>query len=158
MTILLLPFLFGGLLFLFSGLVDVARSSNTMVNRGGKNKHTYLRGKACSFSSLNMMLAVGLSYMSWLSNVACNAGDMVDTGSIPGSGNPMKKGKATHSTILAWRIPWTEEPGGLQSMGSQRVGHKRRLSMHVPSIPPLLRVFIRMEVEFCQMLFLHLLR
>ena len=30
---------------------------------------------------------------------------------------------ATHSTILAWRIPWTEEPGGLQSMGSQRVGH-----------------------------------
>ena len=30
---------------------------------------------------------------------------------------------ATHSSILAWRIPWTEEPGGLQSMGSQRVGH-----------------------------------
>ena len=31
---------------------------------------------------------------------------------------------AAHSSILAWRIPWTEEPGGLQSMGSQRVGHK----------------------------------
>ena len=62
---------------------------------------------------------------------------------------------ATHSTILAWRIPWTEEPEGLQSMGSQRVGHKRRLSMHVLSIPPLLRVFVRMEVEFCQMIFLH---
>ena len=34
-----------------------------------------------------------------------------------------EKGMATHSSILAWRIPWTEEPGGLQSMGSQRVGH-----------------------------------
>ena len=37
--------------------------------------------------------------------------------------DPLEKGKATHSSILAWRIPWTEEPGGLQSMGSQRVGH-----------------------------------
>ena len=35
----------------------------------------------------------------------------------------MEKEMATHSSILAWRIPWTEEPGGLQSMGSQRVGH-----------------------------------
>ena len=35
----------------------------------------------------------------------------------------LKKGMATHSSILAWEIPWTEEPGGLQSMGSQRVGH-----------------------------------
>ena len=38
---------------------------------------------------------------------------------------PLEKGMATHSSILAWRIPWTEEPGGLQSMGSQRVGHDR---------------------------------
>ena len=37
--------------------------------------------------------------------------------------DPVEKGMATHSSILAWRIPWTEEPGGLQSMGSQRVGH-----------------------------------
>ena len=35
----------------------------------------------------------------------------------------LEKGMATHSNILAWRIPWTEEPGGLQAMGSQRVGH-----------------------------------
>ena len=34
--------------------------------------------------------------------------------------DPLEKEKATHSSILAWRIPWTEEPGGLQSMGSQR--------------------------------------
>ena len=37
--------------------------------------------------------------------------------------DPLEKRMATHSSILAWRIPWTEEPGGLQSMGSQRVGH-----------------------------------
>ena len=36
---------------------------------------------------------------------------------------PLEKERATHSSILAWRIPWTEEPGGLQSMGSQRVRH-----------------------------------
>ena len=37
--------------------------------------------------------------------------------------DPLEKEMATHSSILAWRIPWTEKPGGLQSMGSQRVGH-----------------------------------
>ena len=37
--------------------------------------------------------------------------------------DPLEEGMATHSSILAWRIPWTEEPGGLQSMGSHRVGH-----------------------------------
>ena len=37
--------------------------------------------------------------------------------------DPLEKGKATHSSTLAWRIPWTEEPGGLQSMRSQRAGH-----------------------------------
>ena len=37
--------------------------------------------------------------------------------------DPLEKEMATHSSILAWRIPWTEEPGGLQSMGLQRVGH-----------------------------------
>ena len=37
--------------------------------------------------------------------------------------DPLEKGMATHSGILAWRIPWTEEPGGLQSMGLQRVRH-----------------------------------
>ena len=40
-----------------------------------------------------------------------------------GQEDPLEKGMATHSSILAWRIPWTEELGGLQSMGSQRVRH-----------------------------------
>ena len=47
---------------------------------------------------------------------ACNAGDR---SSIPGLEDTLEKGMATHSSILAWRIPWTEELGGLQSMGSQ---------------------------------------
>ena len=42
--------------------------------------------------------------------------------SIPGSGRSLEEGLATHPSILAWRSPWTEEPGGLQSMGSQKIG------------------------------------
>ena len=51
---------------------------------------------------------------------ACNVGDL---GLIPGLGNPWEKGMATHSNILSWRIPRTEEPGGLQSTGLQRIRH-----------------------------------
>ena len=51
---------------------------------------------------------------------ACHAGDL---GSIPGSGTYSEKGMATHSSILAWRIPWAEDTGRLQSIGSQRVRH-----------------------------------
>ena len=51
---------------------------------------------------------------------AYNAGDL---GLVPGSGRSLEEGMATHSRILAWRIPWTEEPRGLQSMGSKKVGH-----------------------------------
>ena len=40
-----------------------------------------------------------------------------------GREDPLEKGMVTHSSTLTWRIPWTEEPGGLQSMGSQRLGH-----------------------------------
>ena len=46
-----------------------------------------------------------------------------------GREDPLEKEMATHSSILAWRIPWTEEPGGLQSMGSQRVGHNEATSL-----------------------------
>ena len=51
------------------------------------------------------------------------AGVTRDPGSIPGSGSSPGVGMATHSSVLAWKIPWTEGPGGLQFMGSQRVGH-----------------------------------
>ena len=45
-----------------------------------------------------------------------------------GQEDPLEKGMVTHSSLLAWRIPWTEEPGGLQSMGLQRI--QTQLSMH----------------------------
>ena len=56
-------------------------------------------------------------------NPPANAGDIRDVGLIPGLGRSLAKGMATHSSILAWRIPWTEEPGGLWSIRSRRVGH-----------------------------------
>ena len=52
-----------------------------------------------------------------------SAGDARDVGLIPGLGRSPGEGNGNHSSILAWKIPWTKEPGGLQSMGSQRVGH-----------------------------------
>ena len=50
-----------------------------------------------------------------------------------GGEEPLEKGMATHSSILAWRVPWTEEPGGLQSTGSQRGGHNG-VTSSVPSL------------------------
>ena len=55
-----------------------------------------------------------------------SAYDAGDLGSIPGWGrslDPLEKEMTTHSSTPAWKTPWTEEPGGLQYMGSQRVGH-----------------------------------
>ena len=60
-------------------------------------------------------------------NLPVSAGD---AGSIPGQDDPLEEGMATHSSILAWRVPWTEEPGRLQSMGSERVGHNEATNTH----------------------------
>ena len=56
-------------------------------------------------------------------NTPANSREVRDAGSIPGSGRSLEKEMATHSSILVWRIPCTEEPGKLCSVGSQRVGH-----------------------------------
>ena len=73
-----------------------------------------------------------ISNALWDSQVAlavkippADAGDTRDLGLIPGSGRSPggEGGMATHSSILAWRNPWTEEPGALQSVGLPRVGH-----------------------------------
>ena len=56
-------------------------------------------------------------------NPPANAGDIGDAGLILGWEDHLEEGMVTHSSILAWRIPGTEEPGGLPSMGSHRVGH-----------------------------------
>ena len=62
----------------------------------------------------------GFPGSSAVKNLPANAGV---AGSVPVSGRSPGEGMATHSRILAWRIPWTEEPGGLQSIRSYRVGH-----------------------------------
>ena len=55
-----------------------------------------------------------------IKNLPANAGDLRDLGLISGTGRFLEKGMVTHSSVLAWRIPWTEEPGGLQSTGLQK--------------------------------------
>ena len=56
-----------------------------------------------------------------VNNPLANADRQRDMGSIPGSGGPLEVGKATHSSIFAWRIPWTKESGGIQSIGHKEV-------------------------------------
>ena len=84
------------------------------------------------FSPIEMVTCVqkrhgkkGYGLPWWLSSKdsTYNAGASVDMGLIPGLGRSLEEGMATHFSILAWRIPWTEKPGKLQSIGLQRVGH-----------------------------------
>ena len=57
-------------------------------------------------------------------SLPASAGDVRDMGLSPGPGRySLEKGRATHSSVIAWRIPWREEPGGLWSTGLQRGGH-----------------------------------
>ena len=58
-----------------------------------------------------------------VNNPPANAGDFKDLGLISGSEDSLEEEMATHSSIYAWKIPWTEEPGGLCSMRSQTVKH-----------------------------------
>ena len=58
-----------------------------------------------------------------IKNPPASAGDVRDAGSILGSGRSLEKEMATHSNILAWRIPWIVESEGLQSTGLRKVGH-----------------------------------
>ena len=69
---------------------------------------------------LAFMMMVGFPGGSVAKNLPANAGD---TGSTPGLGRSPGEGNGNHSSILAWKIPWTKEPGELCSMGSLRVGH-----------------------------------
>ena len=58
-----------------------------------------------------------------VNNLHANARDIRDMGLITGLGNSLEEVMAVHSSILAWRIPWTNEPGRLQSLGLQRLRH-----------------------------------
>ena len=60
-----------------------------------------------------------------------------------GQEGPLEEGMVAHSSIFAWRIPWTEEPGGLQSIGSQRARHDQSVLAHVP-----FRIAVRINMRF----------
>ena len=92
---------------------------------------TYLalgsRGTRCTYCSIMLLPPLLHRYAPFwgfpgVSDSKESVWDAGDLGWCPGWEGPLEKGMATHSSILAWRIPRTVEPGGLQSMGSQRVG------------------------------------
>ena len=76
------------------------------------------KSKICRASSRLSIQLKG--FPQWLKGkeFTCIAGNTGDKGSSSGSGRTLKKEMTTHASILAWNIPWTEKPGGLQSMGS----------------------------------------
>ena len=80
---------------------------------------SFPKGELSTLINCDLELASGFPGGSDSKESVCSAGDL---GSIPGSEDPLKKGMATHSSILAWRNQRTEEPRGLQSRRSQRVG------------------------------------
>ena len=82
-----------------------------------------LRLEACERESI-CVAVVYLGLPRWLRHLVKNLPAMQETQvQSLGREGPLEKGMATHSSFLAWRIPWTENPGRLQSMGSRRVGH-----------------------------------
>ena len=109
---------------LWRGPPPVAQQSPPRVKQGpGPKKRVILGGSvpsrhATDYTSLFSLQ--GLPRWPVVKNPPANAEDM---GLIPGSGRSPGGRNGNHSSILAWEIPWTEESGGLQSMGSQRVRH-----------------------------------
>ena len=85
-------------------------------------------------------------------NLPANAGHAREAGSIPRSGRSTGEGIALHYSILAWKIPWTEEPGPLQSMRSQRVGHDRATEHRTEPEEQSLGIWLPLRMH----LFLHL--
>ena len=94
----------------------------------GKRKAPYKEIK-CILDWLKVHLAFSVTCYqgrpggSAVKNLPASGGDMGDMSSTPGLGRSLEEEMVTHSSILAWKILWTEELGRIQSLGSQRVGH-----------------------------------
>ena len=91
-----------------------------MISLYGILKHTKLIFDGGNHQSVFLGVGVDWEGAAQVKASAWNAGD---PGSILGQEDPLEKEMATHSSTLAWRIPWREEPGRLQSIGLQRVRH-----------------------------------
>jgi len=89
-----------------------------------KKINPYFFKNHCYFMSL-LPVAGAFQVALVVKNLPANAGDLRDVRDPLGWEDPLEEGMAIHSSILAWRIPWTEEPGRLQSTGLQRVRHDR---------------------------------
>ena len=83
----------------------------------------YIHIHMCMCIYTHNEIIMDFSSGTMVKNLPANAGDVRDANSIPGSEDSLEEGMATHSSILAWKIPRREEPGGPQSKGSQRVEH-----------------------------------
>ena len=79
--------------------------------------------KRCYCTNVLLHKTLGFLGGAVVKNLPASAGDAGDAGLIPGLGRSPGEGNGNPPQYLAWRIPWTEEPGGLQSMRSQGVGH-----------------------------------
>ena len=86
----------------------------------------------------------GVTGGSLIKNLPADAGDV---GLILGQNGPLEEEMATHSSILAWRVPWTGEPGGLQSVGSQRVRHDLATTQTLVTVLRLLVVVASLAEE-----------
>ena len=99
--------------------------------------HLYFHIFTCSWHIIIVLhiflLSWGLEFPRWLSGPLANAGDAGDTDQHLGREDSLEEEMATHSSIRVWEIPWREEPRGLQSMGSQRVGHDRAHTHRISS-------------------------
>ena len=87
-----------------------------------------------------------------IKNLPASAEDIKSKGSILGWEDPLEEVIATHSSIHAWRIPWTEEPGGLQSMGSHRVEQdlstKQQKNMNIHAYVNIHRYLLDMSLDY----------
>ena len=107
---------------------------STLLRYEWKNNWTYLRLTVWCFDTC--IPCMGFPGGAVVKNLPANARHVTDTpGGFPGGEDPLQKEMATSSSILDWKIPWTEEPGELLSMGWQRVGHDLATEhTHIPCV------------------------
>ena len=124
------PFLFQNWIWvLLSWEIDLpVKYGNVVVidKKSRKNSHmfkVFLAGKIMTEEKGELLWSMASQVVLEVKNPPANTGDIRDMGSIPGLGRFPREDVATHSSILTWKIPWTEEPGRLQSIWSQRAGH-----------------------------------
>ena len=99
------------------------RTSKDLLDSTGNSAQYFVMTYLAKESEIGPRICMGFPGGSVVKNLPANAGDIKTRVSSLGREDPVEEGMAAHSSILAWRIPWTEKPGGLQSIRSHRVRH-----------------------------------